>query len=1673
MKNIFKKKALNLTLMSTSLIAFPLIAASCQKETPAKANRIDTMSVKEITNNSAKVELSFLTFRKTESKEFSLLLKNNPNLFSATNVDENNKKVIFELNDLVPNTEYQIEKIFNGDKELDLSNSYFIKSFTTLNSSSDKTQNPQPNPTPQPSNPISGTNTTPTDTNSSQNIETISLKNLSVSTVSHNSANLRFTFDTLQNISNTNFNLTLSNSNGSVNFSNGILDQNNKTLDFSLQNLSENTRYNVVGLTYNNKTLDLSKLSLRSFSTLVNPQTPNQPTELTNLSISDTKYNKTNIDLTFNKNIESNSNLIIQVLDVAANTTQNYSNYDLIVSNSARFSLSNLKPQTQYEIKSITLNNENLNISSLAKTFTTPEKPVDRFIVSEISAQDTKNTSTYIRVKFSQHQLADEDVKNFKLRVSDQEYSTSVYNPSLDYVLFYLSGLTKNQEYTISSLTINDSNIPLENVSNKAFRTANNDKEEQLDAMPESAFTRTAAFSEISTRNTYYNAPQNIQPKDTSLSFTSDFQSFINSNDKHATYSKDSFDQYTKTPRVLNGTFDANYSNLSLVVEIPNSEQNLSYKLEFEETSSSNTKTTKTVNLTKNNDGKFSGSITTSNIDSIKINKLQKNGNTEISNFNKSLNTYYEVKKIGTRSSEFSFKHYKNWELQSSPGLGKKWVFDPQINKDNGLPKFFWRVQKVDGTVTDLEFKKPNTTRQIKAEIDKTEYARSIGVFYEDNGKKYEVITNTLQEPRIPNQQNSTIVARNIDINNVSVSNSTVTITFNRSLDSSKDLKVLVKGRNPLQPWSKIITISNKNGQNGTFNTSELQGNIKDYIVTHSLYDSRETVYDLNNKYMFTKPVGFESISLTDFKVIGDSDKKILYGSANFDLNNEKIQALKDKWFEFVFEVDIPKDDKAEFYGGYYVQRPSIFVPFEKINKFILSGFMERVKYSLKEVNVLEPYTRSKYINNVTLPTTDLSFVKYFNYDLYSEILNEADTGETTLISNNDLITRKLNLTTTDLRNISLSSETKNSIPYSIQNFYSLINYKYEIFYSTPRATSTPTNKPFKMVDENNQDVVLKSVVGRELLVNKRVSFNEQHTTATLTKDLSRYTNLNQLDAKDVLFNFVFEFDPTHKVLTDHGPGSSTKNIVQVPVSYKLIKEKRTIDNSVFNVVHGADNYETQNLYHKILNSMYRFKVSLEGDNLKLEIIAKDEENTKIFDFKPDHNLSLYNSAFIGNHHLYVFYRDKQGIDVKFTEKEYQNNKIAQPSEIVTYRDRSEFDDPNHSIIGVDNWDKDKLFTLYTKLQHEKGTVIRLYDTDKQKSIEDLRKRSFAFQTQGASWTILGKVKPSDDSDHRFFVTTNEHVFDGFRRTDYTSPTNPWVKRIMKDVDIKKPIQTTEQRHKTDKTYPLITTDTFKLGTINVPLEPITNFFNEQSFPTSDEYRDNQGDQPKSKDSRVADVVYAIADFSFFFDNFKEGTSDSWSYNGRNLDDNEKETIKFIHGWKNLPLLKLSTQTLGLDNYVNLNAFAAPFPLGVSNNVDSPRTATKRSREYLLGSSIKPLDTISYLGGPNGAGKFNNPAVTYDEYSIDTAGGSSGTLMLDNEGGVLGYFVSGEAADKNNIDVKGTKQMFIIDLHRSSFYGNGNTPLGHTSFYERMRLLSYYYPEWFEAKEFQNKPKFY
>lgn len=1622
---------------------------------PVIKNKLTSLVFLNTTFSSTTADLSIDKTINNSSKIIVELVDNSTNQtsrFSEFSLIQN--KARFNLTSLKPQTTYRVSKVILDNEDLELP--------TNLNYNFTTQQ--------QPTQP--------------QRQDDFTISSLRAFDITNNEAKVEVNFNkhTLGDANFKSFKLDLktlgTNATNIVSFTTTNYNTNDTKVIFNLTNLRANTSFEVASVSLNNNSLTLPSQKTTFSTTNIAPQTSS--------SLNTTKTHRSaNLSFNFNQQLPPNAVLVLGYSKDSEPNNIISKGGNAISTSTASFDLTNLTPSTPYTIRSLTINGLDVNLNNIAnKQFTTNVQPVDNFVVSSIETSNIKNTQATVKVNFSTHTLADEQNKNFVLSVGDLTFRSSSYSLNDNYIYFYLNGLTRNQQYTINSLRVNDLDVSLASVSNKTFSTTDNEQEVQREAMPSSEFNKTQDYFSARTRNKYYDQPQNIQQANYEIQLTDVYKQYLNSNTK-VEYANENLDQFTKVPRVLSGSFNSGFTTLDIKVDIPNPQNQSTYTLEYEITSQTNTKTTNTISLVadSSNPQRYTGQITTTVGDAVKILNL-KNNSVNVDDFSKTQNTYFETQIIGDKSDKFRFNHFGNWQLISDGTLDNRWKFDPQIFTKDGssnYPTFHWKYVKPDGTVAFVQFNQRNNTNQIIARVDKKDFARPLGIFYEEGGKKYNVIDASLQEPRFPSK-NGTQANAAIDINSISVSNNTITVNFSRNLANNSDLKVLVKSTNPNQPWSKLITLSNISNSSASFSSSLLQDNIKNYIITHSLLDAKESVYTLNSKYKFTKQMDVSSITLNDFKVIGNDDTKIIYGAASFNIDNTNLKYLKDKWFEFKFEVELPdsaNEDQRNAYNAAFVRYPTIYVPFEKLNKFILAGFMDRVKYTLIDVKVLEPYTKEVYLS-VNKGSNNYSFVKYFSYDLYNQMYDDDKTLST--VSNTDLITTKKNLTSHDLRHISLSGETKNSIPFSIQNFYSLINYKYEMFFISSRESNKPTIKPFVMVDDNNQNVVLKSLVGRELLINKRVNFNENHTVATIKKDLSRYKNLNQLNEEDVLFNFIFEFDPTHKVLTDFGISAGTKTYVMVPVSYKKIKQG-TVEETPFNVIHGFDNFITQNLYHKVINSMFKFKTSLEGDILKLDIIAKDEQNTRIFDFKPDHNLSLFNSAFIGTHQFYMFWKDKSNVEITFEEKPYENNEITDKTEISTYRDVSKFEDGYG--FSVDAWDSEKLFSLYSKLEKPKETAKRIFADSKQKAIEDLRKRSFSFQSRGGTWTMLGKVKPEDDEDHRYYVTTNQHVLDGNNRRDGTSQTNPWVTRKMENVDIKIPVVTTKEEHQQNPRNPIVDSSNLNFGRIDIDIEPINNFFNEYIFPTQDEFKDNQGENPVGVKSKTADVIYAIADFKFFFNNFRINDKDNWRFNGRVLNDTEKKVVEYIHNWRNLELVKQSNQTLGLDDYVSLNAYIATFPAVVSNNPDSPEwngrnsgtssntQIVKRYREYVLGSSIKPLDTVFYLGGTNGGiTAFNNPTVNFDANTIDGGGGSSGTALFDNEGGLLGYFVSADNPDPR-IDIKGAYQMFVIDLHRNSFYGNGTTPLANSSFYERMRLLSYYYPEWFSQKYFKNKPKFY
>ncbi|UWV79289.1 hypothetical protein NW072_04480 [Mycoplasmopsis felis] len=99
-----------------------------------------------------------------------------------------------------------------------------------------------------------------------------------------------------------------------------------------------------------------------------------------------------------------------------------------------------------------------------------------------------------------------------------------------------------------------------------------------------------------------------------------------------------------------------------------------------------------------------------------------------------------------------------------------------------------------------------------------------------------------------------------------------------------------------------------------------------------------------------------------------------------------------------------------------------------------------------------------------------------------------------------------------------------------------------------------------------------------------------------------------------------------------------------------------------------------------------------------------------------------------------------------------------------------------------------------------------------------------------------------------------------------------------------------QSQYNQNNTYPIVDSNNLRFGFFDINIEIINNFNNERFFPENNEFKDNQGNSlTGSLKNRTADLVYAIADFSFIFKNFAINNEDGWRWNGRNINWYRKE----------------------------------------------------------------------------------------------------------------------------------------------------------------------------------------
>ncbi|AJQ45521.1 hypothetical protein JM47_03045 [Ureaplasma diversum] len=900
-----------------------------------------------------------------------------------------------------------------------------------------------------------------------------------------------------------------------------------------------------------------------------------------------------------------------------------------------------------------------------------------------------------------------------------------------------------------------------------------------------------------------------------------------------------------------------------------------------------------------------------------------------------------------------------------------------------------------------------------------------------------------------------------------SVKDNQLSIEFNSNYNN-KSVEINLRSLNPAVKTSKVLKTEIKENK-ATFDLKDLVNLSHQFMLTTIKVDNQYIDLEYNPEYLVTfKPS--TKPELINFSFYTENNQ--LYGSGILKTTENDLNLLN-KQFVFNFK---PKADE----NNDHIAVKKLVVNYKDLWKFAINNIFSNVLYELSSIKVVEPNLTSAEID-VDLNDQDIKFSfnqQYQQANLTSLIL-EQENKEVNLDSATRLLTKKLNLNSQALNELLSKTSEHNQIPYSSSNFNALVNY-----YFDKKSTSSTIYSSAKEVEliKDNKVLAYNVLMGKELLSNQIFNIDQSKKTATLNKDLSKFTNLKDLDPENVMFSFVFELDPNSKPLnlnTRLSSYESANSKVRINVPYALLLKQKQLSNVDFILDYKNESTIIQSLIRKEIIKKVQFDLKLENNILSLEIKAKD---TQINNSLAAHNLASNQSVFVSNSDFYVHYLG--GTKLSFNEK---------PVDALSH---------GLNEVSVNHYDLSK-----NKTPGEKNSTKRLFVEDNSKGIQAARERTFVLnQNFDGTWNMIGKVKPNDDNDHRYYVGTNWHIWDVVIRRFY-KPTTEYQKiDLGGDVLLNTP--TLISRDETDRKRPLYTNDNpdksnvfdmyWKLRYKNQKhAQPDPDDWYKESErnlskdPNSYSVHFDYGEHPITvklvrdyidpinrlhymKDNQNEDISYnrfrnaryyskldfAVAelDVSWFFVNFAEQAKkklEEYTYKNKKLTKEQKAVVDFILNWKNLPSLELSKQQYNFTPSSNLNFYLAAFPNEQSANADAPRNANsdrpiRRYREYLLAHHVNMRFDVPYDGA-----SFIPIMVGFWEKNTDLAAGSSGAFVYDHEGKLAGVNVAG---DGDMINPYRSRDYFMLtDNQLTSFYGNEDL-VNQQSFYHHVKRLSWLYP---------------
>ncbi|MGZ9800426.1 hypothetical protein ACXYRK_01780 [Mycoplasma sp. AC1221] len=1431
-----------------------------------------------------------------------------------------------------------------------------------------------------------------------------------------------------------------------------------------------------------------SILLASSFSIAVacSNQTTTENAKVVDISYSNLSSDSVKINIKFN---HLSKNLDLTKFKLTLNDITNVSFKNNVTLNTISVQLNHLKSNFSYQITDISINNisyiNGINKSQLSfKTLNTnnndqtpsdknpsdgkpKESKTDANIVNISHLNITKN-SVDIAVKLSNVPNIEVDKFDVSINPSDgASFSKQIDSSDPNSVIVHISGLNQNTQYTISD-------IKYDNVSIKSTYNNSNDftfktlepEQHNSNQNPQKENEPTISINNISTQNiTSTSATLKIK-----LNNISDF------NINKLSISLNPSDNFTISKQLDTNNLD------TAIVSLSGLSSDTNYKIteiQYDNTS------------LKVADGSLNLSFKTL-VDSSKTNNSGQNNQ---DNENKPVNKPSEPDNSQSSQNPGYTLSAGQEEAEASKDT------TPQIQAQISDYGNAYDLQNADA-IQSSELNIHNSTNF--SELEQS------SLNSKDNWSTY---FNYLASPTAKSTSNDVELTLHIDstkttdISSISENNSTITITFNDA--SITTAKVLVKSFDQHNKWSKYIDLT-KNSGNWTFQSNLLSNYQNQYVITEATFNNSYKVpFSLQKKYKFSLPEGaFNSLDLTSLTVYKNESSKEIFGSAAFNWTSDQVKILSDKVFVFTFDVEkqvytekksTDSSSTLDIFGGGQSEilnadenfdagnsipaTKKIYIPFNQLHKFSLSGFQEQIKYKLKYLDVVNSGSNVNFLKRKDLASKNIAFSYIFNWnqsiDLKNQLSGGSDTSTGTL-KNAETISKS------DLVAESKKANKNTKISFTPQNFNTLLDYNnnfYNFIHRYPNTKESKSETKFVLY-KNNQQQNIHWFKTRNYLENSLFKINEDKTSASFTQDLSEI-NTNGVPDEDVIIWLVFELDMNTAAYRDINEVSDIRSKVIVPVSLKNIKEHKHVSNVdfMFDYVSGKKSLQ-QVLFAKIKNNV-TFALHFENNILKL--VLKTKNGTKFNNILSMHNHSNSRSAFINRFDVFVnWIQSITDSTPKITFK--QKHQIDKNSILTSSEGYIDKYDVKVLADSTDHGEPTTNFLQDSPKGNERSK--RLYQEDNVAPIQEARSRVFSINHQAdGTWNIIGKVSDKKD-DYRFYAFVNYHVWhtntSDINKDLYKVSTDASGAKIITVHDAKLIAPTLMNRpvnpNSVDRYQPVYTQinstnnedfyhDTKLTGDIN-PTGNIYSFkipeneagitykiFLDLSANVAndyDEFKNTDGEVVDRKDPNASDhnknnnanvdTIIAIVDFAPIFKHFNYQNLDTYTHDNKKLTTQEKAAIKHFLDFQNLKPIDFSTLSLYVSSFDNLNFYMATLPKNRANgNADS--APGLRYREYLIGNN--PIKTSYFVSNYN----TQRPAIWGQVKDYDWFNGSSGSGVYDSKGKIVGLDAKGSRWTSSNFS--------IFDTQEYQYWGASGDDMNPQSFKEVVSKMAYLYPQSF------------